>query len=229
MSDADYNDDKPARSSFPKSGYKQNLGALAELQNHPQIERNMAIRPRSGIAMFRAIMTDPMDYLTEDMIEDIGQLVRRGNYPESAAAALGIPAVVWKRWFEAGQKLIMAVNDDPKLLDVMSDDEERLITLAQVVVQSTVDVEQEAVGKIMAAGNFDWAACAWWLSKMFPEKWGRAREAVGSTNKESADKIGDNSGVLAVAAPMPVDDWLSAHQNTDLATLPVETSNVTSG
>lgn len=225
-------DDKPARSTnFPKNGYKQNLGTLAELANHPQLQMSTAIRPRSGIAMFKAIMTDPMEYLDGEMIESIANLVRRGNYPESAAAALGIPGGVWKRWFEAGQKLIMAVEDDPKLLDIMSDDEEKLVLLAQAVIQATVEVEQDAVGKIMAAGNFDWAACAWWLSKMHPEKWGRAREAVGTTNKETTEKINDNSGVLAVAAPMPVANWLVLNQDKNLAVLTAaptttESSNV---
>jgi hypothetical protein len=216
MSD-DYND-KPVR-SFPKNGYKQNLGALAELANHPQLQVNTAIRPRSGLALFRAIMSDPMDYLDEEMIERIANLVRKGNYPDSAAASLGIPGGVWKRWYEAGQKLIMAIEDDPKLLEIMSDDEEKLVVLTQAVVQATVECEQEALGKIMAAGNFDWAACAWWLSKMHPEKWGRAREAVGSASKTDSEKISDNSGVLAVAAPLPVGEWLETHQEQKLETL----------
>lgn len=218
-------DDKPTRSSFPKNGYKQNLGALAELNNHPKLEINTAVRPRSGMAMFRAIMSDPMNHLDEDMIQGIADLVRRGNYPESAAAALGIPSGVWKRWFETGQKLIMSIEDDPKLLDIMSDDEERLVMLTQAVVQATVEVEQEAVGKIMAASNFDWAACAWWLSKMFPDKWGRAREAVGQTSKDDTGKINDNTGVLAVVAPVPVSDWLLANQDKNLAVLPTEATN----
>lgn len=222
-------DDKPVRQSSPKNGYKQNLGALAELNNHPQLQINTAVRPRSGMALFRAIMSDPMDYLDEDMIEGVAGLIRRGNYPESAAAALGIPSGVWKRWYEAGQKLIMAIEEDPKLLEIMSEDEEKLVTLTQAVVQATVECEQEALGKIMAAGNFDWAACAWWLSKMHPEKWGRAREAVGSVNKDASEKINDNTGVLAVSAPLPVTDWLAENQNKDLAVLPGETTNATGG
>lgn len=221
-------DEKPLRSTYPKHGHKQNLGALAELNNHPQLQINTAVRPRSGMAMFRAIMSDPMNFLDEEIIQDISDLVRRGNYPESAAAALGIPSGVWKRWFETGQKLIMSIEDDPKLLDIMSEDEEKLVMLTQAVIKATVEIEQEALGKIMAAGNFDWAACAWWLSKMFPEKWGRAREAVGQTSKDDAGKINDNTGVLAVSAPMPVTDWLQANQDRDLAVLCTEATNVPS-
>ena len=218
MSDEFDNERTPSSSPARNKGYKQNLGALAELSNHPQAQRHMAIRPRSGLALFRAIMADPMQHLTEELIDKLHDLVAAGNYPESAAVSLGIPQPVWKRWWETGQKLVMAIEDDPGIMKMMSDDEEMILMMTQAVITATMQCEQGAVAKIMAAGNFDWAACAWWLAKMHPEKWGRPREAPSASKQTGA--ITDNSGVLAVSAPQPVEDWLKNNQEKSLATLP---------
>ena len=181
------------------------------------LEQGPTPRPRSHLAMFRAVMSSPMEHLTEDLCEAMYEKVLAGNYPETAALSLGIPKAVWDKWWETGQKLIMAINDDPSLMNSMSRDEEMLLTLAQSTVAALIEGEQRAVTKIMAAGEFDWAAVVWWMSKMYPEKWGKARDSVKAEGTPLA--LTDTSGVLAVATPLPTTDWLIQYQEQDLPSL----------
>ncbi len=175
-------------------------------------------RPRDGLVMFRAVMSSPMEHLTEEFISQMYLLVSVGHYPETAAASLGIPSQVWKRWWEMGQKLIATLENQPDLIHMMSEDEANILMLVQNVVAAMMEAEMEALEKIKAAGNFDWAALAWWLAKMHPEKYGKLREMP--KNGAAQQQIGPNSGVLAVGEAQPVEQWLESNQDRDLATLP---------
>jgi hypothetical protein len=194
---------------------KPDLMRLAnELREGPAV----AIRPRSNLELYRAVMANPMDHLTEDTMTKIHASIMAGNYPETAAQSCGIPQALWTIWQQAGGALMAAVQADPSCMGRITDDEEKLLMLALTVNDAMVQVELEAVGIIKAAGRYDWAAVVWWLSKQHPGRWGRLRETVSSAPaSESSQQSG---GVLAVEPPQAVDTWLADNQARTLPELP---------
>lgn len=175
--------------------------------------KGAVMRPRAGMALFRAVMHSPMSHLNEEFIEKMVEKLDQGNFPETAAASLGIPRDLWQKWYDAGMQICTLVQDDPTNLDMMSDDEEKLVLLFQAVSQALSDYELKAVGRIEEAARYDWAAGAWLLAKRFPERWGKQRESgAGVVINNNV-----NQGVLAVAPQEPQAQWLENFQNAKIA------------
>lgn len=175
--------------------------------------RGAVMRPRAGMALFRAIMHSPMEHLDEAFIENMVAAIDIGNFPETAAASLGIPPALWQKWYDAGMQICVLIQDDPTNLHMMSDDEEKLLLLFQAVSQALSDYELKAVGRIEEAARYDWAAGAFLLAKRFPERWGKQRESgAGVTSNNNV-----NQGVLAVSPQEPQSQWLENFQDAKIA------------
>lgn len=172
--------------------------------------RNMSLRPRAGMALFRAVMHNPMDHLTEEFIDKMVESIDAGNFPETAAASLGIPGPLWQKWYDAGCQICTLIQDDPTMIHMMSTDEEMLVMLFQAVAAALAQYEQMAVARIEQAAMYDWAAGAWLLAKKFPNRWGNKPEQSVVINNT-------NQGVLAVTPQQPEGQWLQTFEQAKIA------------
>lgn len=179
--------------------------------------KGFTLRPREGMALFRAVMANPMSQLDDDFIEQMTLMVEAGNFPETAAASLGIPEHLWTKWWEAGCKLMQLVQNDPKSINLMSYDEENLMMLVVSVGRAMAENERALVARVEYASRFDWAAAAWLLSKLQPEKWGKRRD-MPEQNITVNNTV--NTGVLAVAPQQKKDDWLNNFKDVQLIESP---------
>lgn len=177
--------------------------------------KGFTLRPREGMALFRAILHDPLEHLTDDFILTMTELLEEGNFPETAAASLGIPKSMWDKWMTAGQQLMQLTQDDPQSINMMSDDEEKLMCLAIATTQALAHYEQKQVARIEQASRYDWAAGAWLLAKRFPERWGKGRDQA-ATQINVGVNTNVNTGVLAVSPPEQQEKWLETFQEVKL-------------
>ncbi len=103
--------------------------------------------------------------LTPKLLARLVNLLRAGNYRETAASAVGIDRHTIREWEKRGQR---ASPGDPK---------ERVYReFAETVERSESEGECRHVTLIATAAQRQWTASAWLLERKHPEKWGR-REA----------------------------------------------------
>jgi hypothetical protein len=138
--------------------------------------------------------------LTPEIADRIVNMLKLGNYQETAAAAAGIDARTLRRWLHRGA----------------SREEEPYATFAARVLEAEASAESRHVGTLYSASREDWRAAAWILSRKSPDRWGDkvqqmievsgaatpaqaarlVREAFGdkvlSDASESAEPIGDD-------------------------------------
>lgn len=184
--------------------------------------KGFTLRPREGMLLFRAVMRNPVDQINEDFIQLMVDMVEAGNFPQTAAATLGIPEMIWEKWWDAGCRLIMMIKDDPDSINLMNDEEERIVTLVANITRAVAENERALVSRIEFASRFDWSAGAWLLSKLQPEKWGKRRD---QPEQIINNNVNVNTGVLAVAPQQPKDQWLESFKHVKL----VEAIDVTNG
>ena len=94
--------------------------------------------------------------LTPELQEKVVNLLRRGNYVETAAACVGISRDTFYEWMKKGAKGVKLYG-----------------AFAQVVHQALAESEAMDLAIIQRASTTQWQAAAWRLERRFPEKYGR--------------------------------------------------------
>jgi len=110
--------------------------------------------------------------LTEEVEELIVQLVRGGAYLKTAAQFAGVHRETIRRWRKRGET------------DLQRSIESHYAAFARALARAEAQAEATRVLRILAAGENDWRANAWFLERRFPERWG----AHGTVN--SAVEVG---------------------------------------
>lgn len=93
--------------------------------------------------------------LNQEIHEKIVNLLRRGNYLETAAASVGIDRFTLRGWIQAG------INEPDGIFGQFARDCE----------QAQAEWEVNAVEEIAKAGALDWRATHTRLQSRFPERW----------------------------------------------------------
>ena len=113
--------------------------------------------------------------LTEQTHEAIVLAVRKGNYVETAAEAVGITATTFYRWMERGEA------------DVENDVQSVFSEFCEAIKRAKAESEAIDLDLIAdAAGKGNWQAAAWRLERRFPTKWGKQEKL----QLEHSGKIG---------------------------------------
>jgi len=99
--------------------------------------------------------------LNEKMIEEMAQLLRVGNYVETACWKLKIHKTTFYAWLRKGDEDIEAGND--ATLEAK---------LSYAVSQGMADFENDSLKLLEKAARKDWRAVAWRLERKVPRKWG---------------------------------------------------------
>lgn len=108
--------------------------------------------------------------LTEELTEQISNILRAGNYVDTAAKMAGVPRSTLYRWLTLGDKASMKLDEGEEL----DRNEQLYYNFAAAVDKARAAATVRNVALIQQAAQAgSWQASAWWLERTDPEKWGR--------------------------------------------------------
>lgn len=130
--------------------------------------------------------------LTKDIHDRIVELIKSGNYPETAAAVAGIPRPTLLGWLTKGgqaREKLLAGKD-------ITESEKKYVRLATDVGIAIATAEARMSMLIGKAGQGadgqpgDWRATAWILERFAKERW---------SQKHQLEHTGPNSGPITIS------------------------------
>jgi predicted DNA-binding protein YlxM (UPF0122 family) len=131
--------------------------------------------------------------LTKELIEEIAQYLRAGNYIETTAALVGINRDSIYEWLKRGNAEIERVSKSNRAR--IRKREEIFVEFTDTVKKAQAQAEAMLVGLIGQAAQKNWTAAAWRLERKYPDKWGRTERNVATAQddpvKELAQQIKD--------------------------------------
>lgn len=107
--------------------------------------------------------------LNDEVREKIVQIVRAGNYIETAAAYAGVSKDSLYGWMRRGEreKVRLANGEKP------SGKEQIFVAFVDAISIALAESEARDVAIIGRAAESAWQASAWRLERKFPDRWGR--------------------------------------------------------
>lgn len=131
--------------------------------------------------------------LTKELIEEIAQYLRAGNYIETTAALVGIHRDSIYEWLKRGNAEIERVSKSNRAR--IRKREEIFVEFTDTVKKAQAQAEAMLVSLIGQAAQKNWTAAAWRLERKYPDKWGRTERNVATAQddpvKELAQQIQD--------------------------------------
>lgn len=103
--------------------------------------------------------------LDDEMETRICNLIRAGNYIDTAARCAGISKATLYEWIKRAHRGESPFN---KFLDAIE--------------KATAEAEASATARVLLAANEHWQAAAWWLERTKPKKFGRKIEVSDEEN-----------------------------------------------
>lgn len=117
--------------------------------------------------------------LTKELEKKITDVIRAGNYIETAAAYSGISKSTLYDWLKRGERERQrSENNGVKV----SKKEQPFVEFSDAIEKALAEAEIRDVMRITEASKTDWKAAAWRLERKFPDKWGR--KTIHLVNKE---------------------------------------------
>ena len=131
--------------------------------------------------------------LTTELMNEIAQYLRAGNYIETTAALVGIHRDSVYEWLKRGNAEIERVSKSNRAN--IRKREAIFVEFTDTVKKAQAQSEAMLVGLIGQAAQKNWTAAAWRLERKFPDKWGRTERNVATAQddpvKELAKQIQD--------------------------------------
>lgn len=121
--------------------------------------------------------------LTYELIEQIADLVREGNYIETASAVAGIDKNSLYRWLKRGAREVERLAKNPKLKGKI--EEKIYVDFSNAVKKAMAESEADDLENIKKASREDWKASAWRLERRFPNRWGRKEKVDIDANMKN--------------------------------------------
>lgn len=109
--------------------------------------------------------------LTEERLQAILAILRRGCFRSVAARAAGISPRTLQRWMELGKRSPHGLYG----------------RLARAVPLAEAKSEASAVAAIFAAGKKDAKFYCWFLERKYPHRWGQFRGEMGELKRRLRD------------------------------------------
>lgn len=134
----------------------------------------------------------PGDKLTEEVLAKLVEYIRNGNYPEVAAAAVGINSSTFYRWRKSGKELLdLFPQIDPAdfpeeiIPPEFSPREWRLFRLEIEIQQAEAQAEAYAVLTVRKHMPEQWTAAMTFLERRHPDRW-RKRQTIDMPGQTSS-------------------------------------------
>lgn len=124
--------------------------------------------------------------LTPDLQKQITDVIRAGNYIETAAAFAGLHKSTLYDWMKRGAKERQRVAGTNKR---MLKKELPFVEFSDAIEKALAESEVRDVMRVGEASKTDWKAAAWRLERKFPQKWGRKFQQVDANDEERALKL----------------------------------------
>lgn len=99
--------------------------------------------------------------LTDDLTNELAELLECGNYVETALAAVGLGKATFYEWLDRGDPQATKPADAPYR------------AFRARIERARAKGEAHNVEAIAEAAGEDWRAAAWMLERQFPDRWGR--------------------------------------------------------
>jgi transposase len=123
----------------------------------------------------------------DDIVEKkIIDLIRAGNYIETASACVGINKSTLYDWLKRGAREAERLEQNPKAKP--NPKEEIYMKFSNAVEIAMAEAEARDVMIIANASKADWKASAWRLERKYPNKWGRQDHVEAKIQSEHTDK-----------------------------------------
>ncbi len=128
--------------------------------------------------------------LTPEIEEQVVQLLRAGNYVETAAAFAGIAKVQLYDWLRKGAALREKLNklESQKAFDKavkeLDPRDAAYVSFHDAVGKAQAESEARNVALIQKAADKNWQAAAWRLERQHNSKWGRTDKHEISTPED---------------------------------------------
>jgi hypothetical protein len=121
---------------------------------------------------------------TPELTEKFCEVIRAGNYMETAARVCGVPEDLVRVWMHRGGKQASGKFHD----------------FANAVGQALAESEMGMVQIIQGQAKASWKAAAWYLERRFSERWGK-KESVNVNGH--IDGLTGDGGFLTTVADNP--------------------------
>lgn len=124
--------------------------------------------------------------LSTELTTKICDMLRAGNYLETAAAYAGIDKATLHRWMKRGAREIERVESSEKNLKIRKR-EQPYVDFCNSIKKALAEGEVRDMIIISNAAKTDWKAAAWKLERKFPEKWGRKERLDANLHHSGKD------------------------------------------
>ncbi len=104
-----------------------------------------------------------------EVVDQVVDAVRAGNYVSTASAAAGIHRATYYSWMKRGE----IASDARAKGEGVSTDDEAFADFYDRVSQATAQAEMDAVADVREGKSVRWVAAMTYLERRAPEKWGR--------------------------------------------------------
>ena len=110
----------------------------------------------------------PKIEVDDELIEDIAQAVRAGNFIKTACEYVGIDESTYYRYMKLGKQ------------DVEDNKDTIYSKFYKTLKKARATAETRNVAVINQASEESWQASAWWLERSFPDRWGKRKMDVNA-------------------------------------------------
>jgi hypothetical protein len=118
--------------------------------------------------------------LTPELTKRVTDLIRAGNYADTACAASGVASSTFFNWLDRGRKAKQVLTDGGEIgeLDTLC------VDFLEQVENARAEAEIRNVAVVLRAGQETWQAAAWWLERTKPDRYGRKTRVEHSGDAE---------------------------------------------
>jgi transposase len=112
--------------------------------------------------------------LTDDLIEEVADLLLDGNYIETACQVVGLSKKRFYQYMTEGKQ----AEEKKWLGEKLNSYERRTLIFRNAVRSSMAEAEARDLRQIRLAGTRDWKALAWRLERRAPKRWGKRADVT---------------------------------------------------
>lgn len=124
--------------------------------------------------------------LTPELQKQIADVIRAGNYMETAASFAGISKNTLYDWMKRGARERRRVEDTGRKALKR---EEPYLQFSDAIEKALAESEIRDVMRISEASKTDWKAAAWRLERKSPEKFGKKFIQIDSNEEEKGLRL----------------------------------------
>lgn len=158
--------------------------------------------------------------LTPDVQKRICDLVRTGNYRETACAAVGIASRTLRVWLRKASEAEAKADAGQELTEA----DKRHLEFAEALDAAEAEGEARDVMLIGKAASLDWKAAAWRLERRGSKRWGYKQQIEHSGSIGSAPTSQEQAAAARRLMDSEFGRVAPPDEGTDVETRPTEPS-----